>query len=161
MTKMTDALLGVLAWIGGAAILLLTLHVGVGVILRTAFDIQLPMTYEIVTQYYMVALAFIPIAWVEHKGGMVAVELIDGFLPDSANRFLDTFVAVFSTLVYAALTWFTWTAAIRNFKTGTYVLVNDVYLPLWPGYFLLPLGFFVATLITLLRVFTPKTSVTP
>jgi TRAP-type C4-dicarboxylate transport system permease small subunit len=161
MTRMTEALLGVLAWIGGAAILLLTLHVGIGVILRVIFDYQLPMTYEIVTQYYMVALAFIPIAWVEHKGGMVAVELIDGFLPESANRFLDTFVAVFSTLVYAALTWFTWTSAVRNFVTGTYVLVHDIYLPLWPGYFLLPLGFFVAMLITLLRVFTPKSEVTP
>lgn len=156
LTRLTDAALRLLALVGGLAVMLLTLHVGVGVILRYCFGINLPMTYEIVTQYYMVALAFIPIAWVERNGGMVAVELIDALIPQAASQFIDRFVSLLSTLVYVALAWFTWTAAMRNFTVGTYALVQNVYLPLWPAWFLMPLGFGLAALITLMRLIDPS-----
>jgi len=155
LARLTDTALMLLAFIGGAVVLLLTLHVALGVIMRMVLQIEPPMTYEIVTKYYMMALAFVPVAWVERNGGMVSVELIDLALPPRANHLLGHFVALFSTLTYAALTYATWGAAMRNMTTGTYVLVQDYYLALWPGYFLLPLGFAVATLVTLLRLFEP------
>jgi TRAP-type C4-dicarboxylate transport system permease small subunit len=107
----------------------------------------------------MVALAFFPVAWVERQGGMVSVEIIDMVLPEAGVRVLQRFVALISALVYGALTWFTWTAAVKNWETGTYDLIHDIYLPLWPGYFLLPAGFAVATLVALLRVAGPYAEV--
>ncbi|MEO8530208.1 MAG: TRAP transporter small permease [Deltaproteobacteria bacterium] len=157
LARLTDTATNLLAWVGGAIVLILTLHVGFGVILRTGFGIDVPMTYEIVTKYYMMVLAFVPVAWVERQGGMVSVELIDMALPETANMLLGRFVSLFSTLVYAALTYATWGAALRNMGTGTYVLVQDFYLLLWPGYFLLPIGFGVTTLVTFLRLIGPYT----
>lgn len=156
LNTLSDRLLVALAWVGGAAIVLLALHVGFGVILRYFLHIDVPMTFEIVTKYYMVALAFVPIAWVERQGGMVSVEIIDLFVGKAGVALMRRFADLVTSLVYLVLTVVTWRAALSAFDSGTYVLIKEFYLALWPGYFLLPIGFAVATLVTTLRLFAPE-----
>jgi TRAP-type C4-dicarboxylate transport system permease small subunit len=75
LLRLQDALLALLAIIGALAIGALMLHVFADVVLRNVSNKPIPATYEIVTNYYMIALAFIPLAWVERGGGMVQVEV--------------------------------------------------------------------------------------
>ena len=155
MTRVIDRALAALAWIGGAAVLLLTLHVGLRVIAREGFGGEIPMTYEIVTKYYMLGIAFLAIGWVERQDGMVSVELIDNVLGPRQKVWLGRFVALFSFVIYAGLAYVTWLAALKHYATGSYVLVLDIYLPLWPGHFVLPFGFAIAALAVGARLFAP------
>ena len=64
----------------------------------------------------MIAMAFIPLAWVERGGGMVQVEVLEGFLNTDASAHGRTFLSlILSTVIYLALAWFTlkdWPSAI-------------------------------------------------
>ncbi|WP_346898218.1 TRAP transporter small permease [uncultured Roseibium sp.] len=154
--RVQDGLLTLLALIGALAIITLMLHVVADVVLRNTVNAPIPATYEIVTHYYMIAAAFIPLAWVERGGGMVQVEVIESFLGPRGLYWSNRFVAAFSTIIYGALAWVTWLTALRNFDTGTFVLAQSLRVPTWPAYFLVPLGFGLATLTTAVRIFVPK-----
>lgn len=152
ISRIRDAALSALAVIGAVAILALMLHIMADVVLRNAINQPVPATYEIVTNYYMVALAFIPLAWLERSGGMVSVEVIDSFLSPRALRLSDRLVALISTMIYGALAWVTFAASLKTFASGTFVLAQSIPIPTWPAYFLPPVGFFLAALVTALRV---------
>lgn len=154
LLRLQDGLLTLLAVIGALAIGALMLHVFTDVILRNVSNTPIPATYEIVTNYYMIALAFIPLAWVERGGGMVQVEVIDSFMSRPMLKWSDRLVALISTLIYGALAWFTMESALKNMASGTFVMAQSVPVPTWPAYFLVPLGFGLAGLVTAIRMIT-------
>lgn len=159
LSRVQDGLLTLLALIGALAVIALMLHVVTDVAMRNLTNTPIPATYEIVTHYYMIALAFIPLAWVERGGGMVQVEVIEPFLGPRALSWSDRLVALISTVIYGALAWFTWLTAIKNYDTGVFVMAQNIPVATWPAYFLLPLGFFLAALTTAIRMFQPTREV--
>jgi TRAP-type C4-dicarboxylate transport system permease small subunit len=156
ISRVEDLLFTLLTLIGALAIIMLMLHVAVDVLLRNLTNTPVPATYEIVTHYYMIALAFIPLAWVERSGGMVQVELIESILGPRELKWSDRFVALISTIIYGALTWVTWQTALKNFDTGVFVMAQNIRVPTWPAYFLVPLGFGLAGMATFSRLILPK-----
>ncbi len=155
ISRIRDASLSLLAVIGAVAILFLMIHIMSDVVLRNTINQPVPATYEIVTNYYMVALAFVPLAWLERTGGMVSVEVIDSLLSPRMTWMSDKLVALISTAIYGALAWVTFGAAMKSYSAGTFVMAQSVPIPTWPAYFLPPLGFFLAALVTILRLFEP------
>lgn len=158
LLRLQDGLLTLLAIIGALAIGALMMHVFIDVVMRNLSNRPIPATYEIVTNYYMIALAFIPLAWVERGGGMVQVEVIDTFLGKRMLDWSDRLVALISTLIYGTLAWVTFDSALKTFATGAFVMAQSVRVPTWPAFFLVPIGFGLAALVTLIRmiVATPK-----
>jgi TRAP-type C4-dicarboxylate transport system permease small subunit len=154
LLRLQDALLTLLAVIGALAIGALMLHVFSDVTLRNVANSPIPATYEIVTNYYMIALAFVPLAWVERGGGMVQVEVIDGFLSRGMIKWSDRLVALISTAIYGLLAWVTAESALDNMAAGAFVMAQSVRVPTWPAYFLVPLGFGLAALVTAIRMIT-------
>ena len=59
-------------------------------------------------------------------------------------------------MIYAALAWFTAKTAMGNFNTGTFVMAQNVPLPTWPAYFLPPIGFALAAMMTATRIFSGR-----
>ncbi len=155
LLRLQDGLLTLLALIGALAICTLMLHVFTDVVLRNVSNTPIPATYEIVTNYYMIALAFIPLAWVERGGGMVQVEVIDSFLGRGMIRWSDKLVALISTAIYGILAWVTAGSALDNMASGAFVMAQSIRVPIWPAFFLLPLGFGLAALVTAIRMITP------
>lgn len=151
LTQFQDGLIAALALLGAAATLLLMLHVGVDIVMRNIWNAPIPATWEIVTHYYMVTMAFIPLAWVEKTGGMVQVEVINGMLSPGAMRVSDILVAVLGAVIYGALFLVTVQAALRSTATGQFVMANDVMVVIWPAYWLPPLGFGIAALSVAVR----------
>ena len=151
LTQFQDGLIAALALLGAAATLLLMLHVGVDIVMRNIWNAPIPATWEIVTHYYMVTMAFIPLAWVEKTGGMVQVEVINGMLSPGVMRVSDILVAVLGAVIYGALFLVTVQAALRSTATGQFVMANDVMVVIWPAYWLPPLGFGIAALSVAVR----------
>lgn len=151
LTQVQDSLLAALAVLGGIATVLLMIHVGIDIVMRNIWNAPIPATWEIVTHYYMVSLAFIPLAWVEKTGGMVQVEVINGALSPRMMRLSDILVAVIAVAIYATLAWVTWKAAIGRTNVGAFVMANQTRVITWPAYWIPPLGFGLAALSVGLR----------
>lgn len=141
----------ILALIGSIGTVVMMLHICTDVVLRDFFRISIVTTPDLVARYYMVVVAFLPLAWLERQNGMISVELIEWALPPRAIRISDTVVALFSALVYAVLAWATMRSALQQFKVGTFVEFTDYRMPVWHSYFIPPIGFFLAALICLLK----------
>jgi TRAP-type C4-dicarboxylate transport system permease small subunit len=148
-----DILLAGLAIIGAIATTLLMLHVVADVAMRNLFNRPIPATYEVVVNYYMVAMAFVPLAWIEKTGGMVQVEVINGMLSPRMRLLSDILVAVIAVAIYATLAWVTWNAAVGRTNVGAFVMANQTRVITWPAYWLPPLGFGLAAISVALRGF--------
>jgi TRAP-type C4-dicarboxylate transport system permease small subunit len=141
-------LLALIAAIGTVAMML---HICLDVALRNLFRISLDTTPDIVARYYMVVVAFLPLAWLERRNGMVSVELLDWALNPRARQISDIFVALFSAAAYGLLAWTTARSALRHYDVGTFVEFVNYRMPVWHSHFLPPLGFILAAAICLLK----------
>lgn len=151
LQQFQDGFLAALAVLGAVATLMLMLHVGADIVMRNVWNAPIPATWEIVTHYYMVALAFIPLAWVEKTGGMVQVEVINGLLSPRVLRVSDGIVALIAVTIYATLAFVTFQAAMRSTNVGQFVMANQTAVVVWPAYWLPPLGFGLAAISVALR----------
>lgn len=143
-----------LTMIGAIGVVAMLLHINGYVILRLFMSSPIPATVEIVSGYYMVIVAFLPLAWAERRGDMISIEVFAGFFRGPVGIAVDLFVAAVTAAVYFVLTWTTWLVAMREFQAGTFVMSLSHIIPTWPGYFALPLGFALAFLVSLYRLVT-------
>lgn len=81
MIRFSAGICRFLSFVGGAAVVLMMLHVTLDVVLLNLFRISMNSTPEIVARYYMVAVAFLPLGWLTLRNQMISVELLDFVLP--------------------------------------------------------------------------------
>ena len=145
-----------LALLGAVGVVAMLVHITAYVVMRQFSHSPVPATVEIVSYYYMVLIAFLPLAWAERRGEMISIEIFAPLLTGRIGRINEIFVALVTAGVYAVLTYTTWLVAMREFSARSFVLSLSVVIPVWPGYFVLPIGFALAALVTLYRGFTSK-----
>lgn len=152
LSQIADKLTGFLSYLGMLGVLAMMLHICADVIARSVFEVSIPATLEMVTRYYMLMLVLMPLAWVERKRFMIAVEAFSGLFGKVGVRVVDVLVAVICIGVYAVLTVSTWEKAAEQFSVGAYIVALDTQIIIWPGYFALPFGFGLAALVCLIRI---------
>ncbi len=146
IVRLSAGLCKLLSLIGGAAVVLMMLHVTLDVVLLNLFRISMNTAPEIVARYYMVAVAFLPLGWLTMRKQMISVELLDFVLPRWLRQASDFLVALAGVAVYGLLTHATWLAALRQMRSGSFVELVSLQMPVWHSYFLVPVGFSLATL---------------
>jgi TRAP-type C4-dicarboxylate transport system permease small subunit len=149
---LVDRLAAGLALIGAIGVVVMLVHITVYVAARLVFASPIPATVEIVSSYYMVVVAFLPIAWAERRGDMISIEVFAGLYRGPVGRGVDLFVALVTAGAYAMLTYTTWMVAMREFEIGSFVISLSHKIPIWPGYFALPVGFALALVVALHRL---------
>lgn len=150
-----------LALLGTLGIVAMMLHVTLDVVLRTTLSVSIPATLEIVTRYYMITLALLPLGWVEHQRSMISVEALSALFGTLGKRLIDVLVALLSAAIYFIFTVATWEKAVDQFDQGSYVMSLDFPMPVWPTYFVLPVSFGLAMLVCLVRIPRLLTQTTP
>ncbi|MFC3851321.1 TRAP transporter small permease [Salinispirillum marinum] len=149
--RFSDRITVVLALLGTLGIVAMMLHVTLDVVLRSAFNVSAPATLELVTRYYMVLLALLPLGWVERQRQMISVELFTDLMPQALQRWNERLVTVLSILIYAVFALATWEKAVEQYQIGAYVMSLDTRIPVWPSYFVLPVSFTLAAYVCLMR----------
>ena len=149
--SLADRLSRILAFVAAVGVVLMMVHVCADIIARTITGASLPATVEIVSYYYMVLVAFLPLAWVERRGGMISVELIEFMMSPRMMKVSDGMIAALGTVIYAVMAYATWITAVKNYVTGTFVVALQVKIITWPGYFLPSIGFALAVVILAVR----------
>jgi TRAP-type C4-dicarboxylate transport system permease small subunit len=147
--KLMRRVTGGLALLGAVGVMLMLVHVTAYVVLRHFAASPIPATIEIVSYYYMLLIAFLPLAWAERRGDMITVEVFQHLIPNAVKRWIAVLVALVTCAAYVALTYTTWLVAMREFGSRSFVISLNVALPTWPGYFVLPVAFALAAVVTL------------
>ncbi|MGE0629285.1 MAG: TRAP transporter small permease subunit [Hyphomicrobiaceae bacterium] len=120
---------------------LMMVHIAADVTARHFFGGSLFGTIEIVSGYYMVAVTFLPLAWLVGREGHIIVELFTRNLKGRSLLRLETIVLVFSIAYVSVLAWqstinaFEQTARKEQWETAL------GFVAMWPSRWMLVVGF--------------------
>jgi TRAP-type C4-dicarboxylate transport system permease small subunit len=148
-----DKLSDYLMWLSCAIGFLMMMHVTLDVAGRVLFNLPLPSTIEIVSGYYMVAITFLPLAYVSRGEGQIVVELFTrGLSARSLLRFSVVVNAI--TIAYLSLvTWKTAEMAIEQTLEGENWESASGFISIWPSRWALPIGFGTMAVFILYRTY--------
>lgn len=138
--------------LAGFICLFMAAHIVAEFCMRFIFNRPLPGTVAIVSNYYMIAVTFLPLAAVERMGGHISVELVTSQFSTAVQRVLMAIVWFMAAIVSWLLMAATWGEAEMKRKAGVYVMESGYQLFLWPAHYLLPLGFGLLFVAYLLRI---------
>ncbi len=129
-----------LATIAGVLIVVMMIHVSADVFGRLVLGEPIHGTLEIVAGYYMVAVLFLPLAYVSRGEGHIYIELFTRKLPPRLLSGIDAGAALL-TLVYVALmAWQSAAEALIQTEDGEMWETADDLIMIWPSRWLIPVG---------------------
>jgi TRAP-type C4-dicarboxylate transport system permease small subunit len=137
--------------IGLIAVALMMFHITIDVVGKFAMNEPVPATIALVSSYYMVVIAFIPIAYAETRNSHITVEVMTELLPWRAQLHLYSWSYLISALVYGLLTYRSWNEAMRAQEAGSFIMEQGTKLLVWPSYYLLPIGCGLMTVVLIYR----------
>tara|TARA_R110002074_G_C12491088_1_gene661784 strand:- start:102 stop:680 length:579 start_codon:yes stop_codon:yes gene_type:complete len=147
LARMTDLTLIV----GLVAVALMMLHITIDVAGKFIFNIPVPATIALVSNYYMVVVAFLAIAFAETRNGHITVEVLTELFPYRVQKHLYSWSYLISATVYGLITYRSWNEAVRAQDSGTFIMEQSTKLLTWPSYYLLPIGTGLMVLVVLYR----------
>lgn len=159
--RVLDRLTNSFTMLGGLALMLMMVQINLDVAGRYLLNHPLPGTIEIISNWYMVAVVFFPLATVEKHNAHISVEIISNYLSPRADRILIGCVSLLSAVYFAAFTWHTWGNAVEKYQVGEYI-VGLIVVITWPTHFFVPLGCGMLTLLLVykaVRLFSGDSSV--
>ncbi len=138
--------------LAGVAVVLMMLHVTADVLSRPFMARPLPGTTLIVSDYYMVACAFLPLAFAQMTDAHISMDAAAQLTPKRAQYHMAGFALLVACVLFAMLTYSAGLDAITKFKINSFAIEFGTRIPTWPSYFLLPIGCALMTLISGLRL---------
>lgn len=143
----------VFSWLAGVAILLIMFHVVTDVAMREIFAQPIDGTIEIVSFYYMVAVTFLPLAYVAHHEGHIMVELFTRGMRPRSLAFLEGIVGLACLAFTIWLFRETWMSAVESYSTDEMWETSDDLITIWPSRFVLPIGVLLTGIYLIFRTY--------
>lgn len=141
-----------LAALGAIAIVLMMIQIAIDVTLRNLFNLSVPMTATLVTKWYMVAVAFLPLGLAELIDRHICVDVVYQQFSLRWRRIVGGAVCLLSFIVVCIMVIPLWGEAVEKMELGSFELENGRHLSIWLPFFFLPVGFAVFGAILLYRV---------
>ncbi|MGE3644795.1 MAG: TRAP transporter small permease [Beijerinckiaceae bacterium] len=156
LKKWLEFPINALLWIAIFAGIAMMIHVSVDVGARFFLNITFGGTNEIVSAFYMVAIAYLPWIWICRNEGHITVDLFTQMMPGGMRRFFDI-VARIGTIVYVGVfTWQTGVEAFVKYSEGEVWETSYGFVPVWPSRFILPVAGFLMAVYVLLDLLSPS-----
>jgi len=137
--------------VGAVALVLMMLQIVFDVVLKNIIDRPIPATSVIVANYYMVVVAYLPIALCEKLDRHISVEIVFQYFSKRFARWLLGVIWLFSAIVAGGVTYQLWLEALKKYAVGAFVMEQGYVVPVWPGTFVLPIGFGLLALVLFYR----------
>ena len=150
LVRLLDRALLFIATIGLVSMML---HVSLDILSSLILNAPIAITSAIVTNYYMIAVAFVPIVAAEYRGNHISVNLATERLPVRLRRMLETLALAVTAGVYGLLTAQSWQQALEKLSISAYVIEQTSKIYVWPSFFILPAAFGAMTLLLSLKVY--------
>lgn len=121
------------------ACILMVLQVVVDVASRTLFESPLKGTMDMTSDWWMVAMVFMALAYAQLRNDHIRASMVTEFLPDVWQRCAEIGTVVLVGLLALAMAYFGLAAAMDSYAIRE-ASDNVRSIPLWPFRFLVPLG---------------------
>jgi TRAP-type C4-dicarboxylate transport system permease small subunit len=145
-----------LAALGAVAVLLMLLQTVADVALANLAGRPIPGNLEVISLYHMVALVFLPLAFVEMRHEHISVDLVVRLLPRGAQRVILVVSYLVSAAFFAVLFYQTLLDAMASWRLGE-ITMGAIYVTVWPAKFALPAGFLAILLMVTLHAWRAAT----
>lgn len=133
MKRARDWLGRLLTFCGGAALIVMMLHITAEMLLRSAFSYTIPGTIEFVSFYYMVCAVFAGLALVVLVNEQVIVEIFLNWMSPRALMVVDGLAALLTAAYAAVIAYGAWLEAKSSTRYGEMVPVHGFDMPTWPS----------------------------
>jgi len=130
----------VLLWIGLLAGVAMMLHVAVDVTGRTVFNRPFAGTTEIVAGWYMIAIAFLPWAWIAERDNHIVAGMFEHIGGPRFSFWLEIAVKLFTIGFLYIFTWQTWVRALQQTRAGEVWEAAGGFIAIWPSRWVLPIA---------------------
>ncbi|TNE36971.1 MAG: TRAP transporter small permease [Alphaproteobacteria bacterium] len=147
LNKAVSRLVTAATIVAGVILILLMVQIVGDVLLSNLLDKPIPGNSVIVTNYYMIAVVFLPLALAEKRGDNITVEIAYQLMPRKAKNWTMYFSWVLSLIVSLCIVVSLWQAAIKKMTTGAFVFEQEINFTTWPAYFILPVSFGLLALV--------------
>jgi TRAP-type C4-dicarboxylate transport system permease small subunit len=147
--------INLLLWIALTAGFLMMLHVGAEVTGRTLFNRPLPGTTEIVSNWYMVAICYLPWAWLTRHDNHIVAGVFERIGTAWFGFWVEVFVKILMVVYVTVFGWQTSKRAYEQMYAGPYGEVAEaagVFIPVWPSRWVLPIAAVSMGLYLVLRI---------
>src|SRR5690606_788440 len=110
----------------------------------------------------LVGLVFLSLAYTDQQDGQVSTDIVTSRLPERVRGVIARITSAIFTVLVGVITYASWGRAIASY-TRDEVRMGLLAWPVWPGRFLVAIGFTTLTIALLLRTFQkrPQQSTTP
>ncbi|WP_339948108.1 TRAP transporter small permease [uncultured Albimonas sp.] len=129
----------------GVALGLMMVNTVADILGKYLLNQPVPGTIAIVSWYWMVSVAFMPVAYVQARREHLMVELFTMRLSPRAKAGMDVAVAAAGALYMGLLTWLVWEEALVATRRGEFQDITVMDLPVWPSRWILPAAFGLMT----------------
>lgn len=137
--KFLDVIVGACSVVAFLAILIMMLQIVGDVIGRYFLNSPIDGTMAIVSNWYMVAVIFLPLALVQrHKQHVVTTYFIDKLSP-TMQRHMKAMGDIVMMITFAVFGYFAMEKALLCFDMGEFV-EESYRIIIWPVHFFLPIG---------------------
>jgi TRAP-type C4-dicarboxylate transport system permease small subunit len=152
LLKWLDVPINAAFWLGLLAGFLMMMHVTIDVAGRALFNRPLEGTTEIVAGYYMVALAYLPWAWLARNDSHIVAGMFARIGSPRFELWLEIAVKILTIIYLSAFVYQTFQQAVRQTRMGEVWLAGTMYIPVWWSRWILPVSGFLMVLYLVLRV---------
>jgi len=114
---------------------------------RYCFNWPIPVAYDITERYLMPMALCLGLIYAYQSGSFIRVTFLVDRLPKQVKLPVNTLVQVVTTLYAVALVFTTTKRAFQVRESGA--TLASMNFPVWPGYFMIPVGLFLMTLLML------------
>jgi len=138
--------------LGGIVLCLMAVQIVSDVFLRAFAGSGFPATPDVVARYYMVAIAFLPLAFTELRRRHIEASLFVDMMPKFAQRLSLALGFFLSAVIYGLMVYGTAAEALKQTERGALVEVGAMHFYTWPSYWILPVSLGLVGLVSLLRL---------
>ncbi len=100
----------------------------------------LRQTNQTVAAYYMIAVAFLPIALLGKHDDHISADVFTDFVGPGLRRALAVLANLLGMAYMVGFTWQSWLSAARRTTQGEVLEISGGYMIVWPGRWLLPIA---------------------
>jgi TRAP-type C4-dicarboxylate transport system permease small subunit len=151
LLKWLDVPIDAAFWLGLLAGFLMMVHVTIDVASRALFR-PLEGTTEIVAAYYMVAVAYLPWAWIARNDNHIVAGIFERLGPPRFEFWLGVAVKILTIAYLSVFIYQTFQQAVRQTRIGEVWLAGTMYIPVWWSRWILPVSASLMLLHLILRV---------
>src|SRR5690606_16708437 len=120
--RINRAGISLLGWFGTICLILMAVQITLDVSLRHLFNAPLIGTIMFVSLFYMIVVAFLPLAQAEQNDAQISVEVVTELLPRRVQHVLSILSLFISGIVFGGMCVRTWIEAVGKYRLGSFII---------------------------------------